>query len=189
MKYILHIATLILTTYSTFSFGQRDTINQLNTKGKKVGYWKQFLDEKCDPTDSANAYFYGYELYDNGTYVWKFHKHEKVADEGVKTYQGKLPEKGKPELLNGTFKTYYTYGLLSEEETFKDGHPLYLNSFLRYKKDPEKIVLRQEFFFDKLYNNIPGTYYYQEYDNGVLNRTYWYYKGKKGWKCYRIKKD
>lgn len=187
MTSILKIALFILTFQSIAIFGQKDTINQLNSKGKKIGYWKVFLDEKCDPTDSINACFYGYELYDNGKYVWKFFKQEKAQEEGVRTYQGKLPEKGKPELLNGTFKSYYSYGLLAQESDYKNGHPLYLNSILRDKKNPETTVFRQVFYFDRLYNNIPGTYYYEEISNNTSIKKYWYYKGKSGWKVYKIK--
>lgn len=180
-------ATITLLLIALISQAQRDSLNQLNSKGKKNGYWIAYVDQYCNPTDSANAYFYGYELYDNGKYVWKFHPQEKSNKEGTMTYQGTLPEKGKPTLIDGTFKSYYTYGLLSEHLVFKAGHPFFWDSYLRYEKDPENIVLRQVFYFDRLYKNIPGTYYYEEHDNGKLSRTYWYYKGKNGWKCYKNK--
>lgn len=43
--------------------GQHDTLNKRNSKGKKNGYWIQYLDSLAYPIDSANSYFYGYDLY------------------------------------------------------------------------------------------------------------------------------
>ena len=77
----LSLVSLFLLVTSSALLGQgsgsvkakKDTLNKYNSKKLKNGYWKVFLDDKVNPTDSLkNAYFYGFELWDNGEYVFKY---------------------------------------------------------------------------------------------------------------------
>lgn len=189
MKKLIFLLTAILQLISSgFLCGQADTLNKLNPSGQKTGYWKVYLNENADPVDNvSSAFFYGIELYDNGERVFKFNKHEWTDAK----FDGTFSTKGKPEAINGTFKWYSNKGYLLISETYKNGHPLYIKSYhvLKDKSDTLSILF-EDLDFTKRYNNIPGTYYYREhdgFDKGFF-REYWFRKGKKGWRVYKIKK-
>ena len=168
--------------------GQEDSLNRLDSKGKKDGYWLQYLDSAAYPTDSANACFYGYNLYDHGQKVFMYSSRNKFYQKYKLIFEGNLPEKGKPKPIAGTFKWYYEKQILNEE-IYKDGKPVFMKSYVYSKRDQINSAFNEVLYFDKLYNNVRGTFYYEEYDNGKLARTYWFYKGRKGWRSYRIKEN
>jgi hypothetical protein len=100
-----------------------------------------------------------------------------------------LPEKGNPKLMEGTFKWFDNKALLIVEETYKNGHPFFFKSCYWDKLDPSIIAYSEVLYFDRRFNNIPGTLYFEELGrNGKLLGSYWYRKGKKRWRSYRIKK-
>lgn len=188
MKKLIFLLTTTLQLISSgFLRGQADTLNKLTSSGQKTGYWKVYLNENADPVDNiSNACFYGIELYDNGERVFKFNTH---AWTGAK-FDGTFPAKGKPEAINGTFKWYDNKGFLQVSETYKNGQPLYIKSYhvLNNKTDNIDHVFEDCDFTIK-YNNIPGTYYYREHALFTDTFTeYWFRKGKKGWRVYKIKK-
>lgn len=184
MKFII---TLLLISFSTLLVGQ-DTLNQLNSKGKKTGYWKVLLNDKVDPVDSLkDAYFYGIELWDNGVDVFKFHKHGSWASEKM-VFSGKFPQKGNPVLIDGTFKWFDDKALITSEEIYKNGKPFFIKSYSWDKEDPKISFFNEVLYFDRLLDNIPGTYYYEEYGyGGELKQKYWFRKGRRGWRVYKIK--
>jgi hypothetical protein len=182
------ITIVLLTSFDLLS-GQTDTLNKLTPSGKKTGYWKVYLNENADPVENiANAYFYGIELYDNGERVFKYNPH-KWTGTSLK-FDGRLPKKGEPEPINGTFLWYNDKGFLQISETYKNGQPLYIKSYhvLNNKSDTVDHVF-EDLDFTIRYNNIPGTYYYREHAlfTGTFTE-YWFRKGKKGWRVYKIKK-
>jgi hypothetical protein len=188
-KLIIFWTTTILLISFNFLVGQTDTLNKFTDKGKKTGYWKVLLNDNANPVDSiASAFFYGLELYDNGERVFKFHKHEWTG--GKMKFDGVVPTKGKPEAINGTFKWFDNKGFLQILETYKDGQPLYIKSYHVLNNKTDTIDhLFEDLDFTVKYDNIPGTYYYREhalYDGTC--REYWFRKGKKGWRVYKIKK-
>lgn len=169
-------------------FGQnKDTLNKLNSKGKKNGYWVQYLDSLGYPTDSSHSYFYGYDLYDNGAKVFRFADRNKLWRKYKLVFDGHFPEKGKPIPIEGTFKWYRGKAQLVNEETYKNGRPFFWKSFNYYKTDSINSSFNEVLYFDILYNNMPGTFLYEEYCDGKLCRKYWFRKGKRGWRSYRIK--
>ena len=183
----IYSLTLIFVLSSSYFFGQNDTLNKFNDSGKKNGYWKVILDNNADPIDSIKkAFFYCYELWDNGERVFECDKHtgyDKIVFDGV------LPEKGKPELINGVFKWYDKNGLLTSEEIYKQGQPFFIKSYNWDKNNSTISTFNEVLYFDKKLNNIPGTYYYEElFDNGRIVKKYWFRKGKRGWRVYKIKK-
>ena len=185
---IIFTITILLASFN-FLVGQTDTLNKLTPSGKKNGYWKVYLNNTADPVDSIEkAFFYGIELYDNGVPVFKYNKH------GWSNYKlkfdGPTPIKGTPELLNGTFKWYNSKGFLQIAETYKNGQPVYIRSYHVLENKADSIDhLFEDLDFTIKYNNIAGTYYYREhalFDNTFTE--YWFRKGKKGWRVYKIKK-
>lgn len=168
---------------------QSDTLNKFNSKGKRNGYWIKYLDDKTNPTDSINSFFYGYELYDNGKKVFTFnHNKDKIAN--TFKFIGTIPSKGNPIKINGIFKWYYLYNgalVLSLEESYKNGSPVIFKSFSSKLKDTA-VYLFEYVDFTKRYNNIPGTNYneiHNSYDDHV--QKYWYYKKKRRWTSHKIK--
>jgi len=167
-------------------FGQADTLNKLNSKGKKTGYWKIYLNDKADPVDNiVDSYFYGFELWDEGEKVFKYFKH-KWGDK--MTFEGPTLTKGSPIPLAGTFKSFDKKGRLIIEETYQNGNPLYIKSFTTsHDKTDNKTYLFEDLDFSKKYNNIPGTFYLEEHfhTTGRLDK-YWFRKGDRGWRSYKI---
>ena len=173
------LTTFIIVTF--LSFSQSDTLNRLNSKGKKTGYWLKYLDDNVQIVDSINSFFYGYEYYDNGTKLFAFEKLWFKKIQAAK-YGEILPKKGHPVLLTGTFR-WFVRGDSAQfvEETYKDGYPLVLKSLSRNLTD-QSIYISELFDYTKTYNNISGSFYVQ------MGRKKWYYmKSKKGWRRFRIK--
>ena len=167
--------------------GQTDSLNRFNDKGKKDGYWIQYLDSLAYPTDSTNSYFWGYELYDNGLRVFRFSDRNPLWKKYRLVFDGHLPSKGRPIQIEGTFKWYANEIQIANEEIYKNGKPFYFKSYNYSKSDPFNSSFNEVLYFDKLYNNTRGTFYYEEYFNGTLGRKYWFRKGRKEWKSFRIK--
>src|SRR5687767_7540573 len=119
MRYVFLIQIVV------FAYGgycQADTLNKLNTLGKKEGYWTEYFDENVLPTDSASSFFYGFQLYDNGVEVYSFSKFKEKKKLKLKS---SLPfsEKGKPIPISGNFSWYSKDSILLFEENFEAGHP------------------------------------------------------------------
>jgi hypothetical protein len=182
-----HAFFIICMLFYLTASAQTDPLNRLNDKVKKDGYWIQYLDSLLYPTDSANAYFVGYDLYDNGIKVFNFGDRPGLWKKDKLVYEGQLPLKGQAKLLDGTFKLYSPEMRIESEEIYKNGKPFYIKSYVYNKKDPVNSSFNEVLYFDRLYNNIPGTFYYEEYLFGKLRTKYWFRKGKRGWKSYRIK--
>jgi hypothetical protein len=176
---------LILSTICGYS--QMDTLNKCNDKKKKTGYWVEYFDNNVIPTDSANSYFYGFQLYDNGYKVYSFGK-LKEKRKLTLIYDSILPKKGHPILVNGVFKWYFKDSTLRLEEKYVAGLPsIYKVYAQRYLTDKSTIVGELADFTRK-YNNIQGTFYHElnflYSDSKIQSR---YYKDGKKWKSHRIK--
>src|SRR6478735_9211771 len=104
----------------------KDTLNKVNAKGKKIGFWVEYLNDYLISTpDSSTAYYYAYNYYENGKLIiWTSaaQYYKKKALYVVSDSQ--KPVKGNPVLLNGNFKFYYKDSL-GLDETYKDGLPVY----------------------------------------------------------------
>ncbi len=169
------------------SYSQSDTLNKLNSSGKKHGYWKVLLNEKVDPVKKIeDACFYGIEYWDNGKPVQKFYKHtwkySKIECDGY------IPPKGKPELISGIFKWLDKDGSLLNDESYRKGQPKLIRSYTTCGKDNPGMHIFEEIVFTKLYNNIPGTFYVEMHvcQKNEPSKKYWFRKGEKGWKSYKI---
>lgn len=165
---------------------QSDTLNQRDSKGRLHGYWKAYLDSQAFPTDSANAYFYGMDLYENGIAVFSYSDRNALWRIYRFEYGGVLPQKGSPIPIEGTFKWFDDRGRLLNIEIYKDGKPLFWESTQYVQKDTVNITFKETLYFDKLYNNEPGSFYFTEAWSDSVPREYWHRKGKKGWRAYRI---
>ncbi|HTL81504.1 MAG TPA: hypothetical protein VL651_07360 [Bacteroidia bacterium] len=178
--------TLFLLLASTPLFSQTDSCNRLNAKGQKIGYWKRFLDENANPTDSANACFYGYEFYDEGKLTYDIFNKDRNGVPYKIVYSDSIPPKGKPVALNGTFRFYRLFEgneQLAFEEYYTDGYATIFNEYLF---GPLSMTVD---FTDK-YQNTPGTFHTTDFvtynvttDTRHKTTCYWYRKVKKKWKA------
>ncbi|MBA3665122.1 MAG: hypothetical protein H0W61_13055 [Bacteroidetes bacterium] len=173
------IITLIISPY--FFIGQNDSLNKFDDKGKKNGYWTRYLNQYLNPTDSSLSSFIAFEYYDHGQKVYVYRK-EKWRTQDSLVYEGILLPVGQPVLITGTFKWYSKqHNTPVVVEDYFHGHP---RSFRLFGAGPDKskLYLVETIDFSRLYNNTPGTNYYEihnPYDNTV--KKYWYYKGKRKW--------
>ncbi|MBK8367897.1 MAG: hypothetical protein IPL10_10875 [Bacteroidetes bacterium] len=174
----------------SFLFGQdiisqSDTLNKFNTKGKKTGYWKVLLDEKINPTKiNGDAHFYCFEFWDEGKNVTQIDKHRWKKNKLI--CDNSLPNKGNPIPISGKFKWFDKKGRLISEEVYENGNPIYFKSYF-IKKSDTTLHINEDIDFTKRYNNIIGTFYFEMHSsNGNTIDKYWYRKGQKGWKAYKI---
>ena len=169
------------------SRGQNDTLNKFNSKGKKQGYWLFYFDNKFKPTDSINGEFIVFDFYDNGkslTFIPKFGKIRfDYALDSLNTDQKTL---GKFKVLNGKINFFEKEKEISFEQSFQQGIPLIFKKYLTYNKycknKPVEIL-----DFTKKYNNQQGTFFYELRScYSETNYKYYFRKGKKKWKAFRI---
>lgn len=187
MKKRIFYTFIFIFALGQYIFSQSDTLNKLNSKGKKTGYWKVLLDNRFIKTNSINdANFYAFELYDNGETVCPFQRVRNKKT--VFRFDGTVPNKGKPEAITGTIKWYDKKNRLSLEDRFENGCPVYKKSFHGPKDKTDTLVrVFEELDFTEKYNGIPGTFSYKVYSLYSDKVTkYWFRKGNKGWRAYKI---
>ena len=133
--------------------------------------------------DKEKARFYGYELYDNGVGVFKFLNSRFKKKGRLKcTLEGDSTKT--PMILSGTFYWYDKKGRLLAEEQYKDGKPFHYKSFKVSRKKPYIEIFSQNLYYNILYKNQIGSFYYEEYKNGKLIWMGHYRIGYKGWEMY-----
>ncbi|MNV05038.1 hypothetical protein D3C71_953610 [compost metagenome] len=177
------IFLLIYVISPLISFGQE--FNKTDPEGKKTGYWKVFLDEKINLTDSLNAYFWAYEFYDDGKIIAQKFKKTSYDKNSTLIFDGIFPAKGNPVALNGVFKWFYNNKgkeELLEEDTYKNGFTLHLKEYAF-----GEIWLHYD--FTRKYNNMEGSCYIINnltylFTTETRRKTtcYWYFKTGKRWK-------
>lgn len=182
-----YIFILLFYFISWISNCQVDSINKLNSKGQKNGYWIIYLDENANPVSNIDSsYFYGFDFWVNGKKVIAFKKHKVVFSK--LTRPELLFQKGRPQAINGTWYWYDQNGLLLNEEKYSNGLPYFFKSYFWDTFNSSISVFNEVLYFYKRYNNIPGTYYYEELGlNGKVRLKCWYRNGWLGWKAYKIK--
>ncbi|HEU4717978.1 MAG TPA: hypothetical protein VFU15_09095 [Bacteroidia bacterium] len=169
-----------------------DTLNRYNIHHKKNGFWVQYLDSVLNPVDSVNAFYYGYEKYDNGDQVFRFFAPWPNKLQGYRfSHEGQSPVKGVPVLLDGTFTWYYASGvnsnLVAEIQVFRNGRPVYFNTYHRTASDTVSFF-NEILYFDRRYNGVDGTFYYEETSNEpgvtpgpIVTYSGYFRKGKHKW--------
>jgi hypothetical protein len=85
--------------------------------------------------------------------------------------------------LNGSVTFYDENNKIVEEHKYENGHAKYFKSF-NYGGDDD-YYWTETYFFDSLYENTEGSYYYKSENNqGVVVSTGWFRDGPKGWQVY-----
>jgi hypothetical protein len=173
--------------------GQTDTLNKFNSKGKKDGYWLQYLDFNLLPTDSLNSYYKGFELYDNGKALYQFKEVKGLKKTKLTTSMKSV--KGFPVLIDGFFKWEYpTDSIPAITKEFKNGHPTIAKYYYPIKLRDTLFNGSMEIVdYTKRYNGIRGSYYYECQRNTKVfmgperYRKRWYYKKRNKWKLRSVK--
>ncbi len=181
---LFRIISLILIVNS--ASGQSDTLNKFNAKGKKIGYWKQYINEKSIEVDSSNSSAYRLVFFDDGELVFKyFNGRWKRRLKCSSNTQNTII--GKPELANGTYAFYDRYGRLVSEEIYKNGFPFNFIAYYYHGNKVREASMKEVIYFDKQFENMGGSYYLEVFDKGnkIIHR-YWYRKGPKGWREYVV---
>jgi hypothetical protein len=182
-------STIIFLLSTLFLPGQRDTLNKFNAKGNRQGYWICYLDNKFKVTDSLKGIYVGFDLYDNGQNLTQLGRQGNLGVEKIIDSLSLNPNKtDKCKLLDGKILFYNKAGDLLNKEVFSQGHPVKFTSYCYYDNHLEsKGDYKEIVDFTKLYNGIKGTYYYESKScmNG-RSVKYYFRKGRKKWKAFRI---
>ena len=186
MKHKISILILIVLTKVTIC--QTDTLNKFNQAGKKHGYWLKYLDLNVNPIDSANSYFYGYELYDNGYKVIGFFK-DKSKKNKVLHYNSVIPTKGRPSPVEGVFKWHNKDTKdIHLIETYSKGNPIKIEYYKKYKREKDTIPRIIECIdYTSKYNQEPLTYSYKFYSSRDKFDLYYFRKVENKWRFHKVK--
>ncbi len=147
-----------------------DTLNKVDTKGRKTGYWVAYLNKNLEPIDSSRSCYYGFELFQNGKAIFKFNDKKWAKNFILKTdaYQS---EPGNPIVLNGIFEWYGTDSLIYNEEIYDYGIPSYYRAY-HYTKEGVN-GFNEILYYDTPYQNELGSFYYEEIsEDRVLTKEY-----------------
>ena len=178
---------------TVFSYGQKDSLNQRDSLGKKDGTWIEYLDAKWKVLkDSSHAVYAAYNYYDHGENTFR------VAFNGVHRLRHKLeyagnnnPQNGRIKILDGEYKWLDKKGRVVTIDSFKNGEHVFVKYFfgeragglLGFKK---KFTGKLGGYYDftKTYKGQPHTYYMETYDKNGIVTHYYTRKGKYGWLAY-----
>ena len=181
--HIFFITTLIVSSLNVRA--QHDSINQLNEKGHKHGYWKVMLSNKIVTTDSIQATYFAYEVYDDGKKIISYRRARFLRKAIVICSRQDLVT-GEITILDGIYK-YYVKDVLVLEEYFRNGYISYAKYYSKNRKTGEYYV-SEWYDFDRRYNNQAGSYYFELAFTPTHIVAYQYRKGKKRWKEYRTER-
>jgi hypothetical protein len=156
------IVTLLIFIFASTAISQTNeiVINRHGDKGKKNGYYIQYLDKNLNPIDSANSYFYGYEYYDCNSPLFKFIKYKKT---NTVIYPDSIQisriTKGRPILLTGFFRILNQNILIAEYYFDTVGIVKYSKYYhAQYSKSKDIMKYGLE---ESIYSNIKEGFIYE----------------------------
>ena len=154
-------------------------INQYDAAGKKHGSWSVYVDSSLCETDSLEASFKAFSEYVHGKNTLSFEcskwKRKLRVDHSKNTSEGKL--------LDGEVSFYNAEDKIVEHHIYSRGKVKYYKSFNYGGEDG--YYWTETYYFDSLYENIQGSYFYESKNNqGLVVSTGWYRDGPKGWQVY-----
>ena len=180
-KITLLISLFILTLCL---YSQNETVNQLDTNGKKDGKWIEYLDSTWKILKDTNqAIYYRYVYYEHGV---------KILPELYCTakkrleYIGDNNQDSKPVALNGEYKWYDKKRRLLSYDCYKDGEHLWGKNYRwgLFNKKLTGTKTHEYYDYTIHYNNQPQSAYYECYDKKGNVRKFHFMKDFKGWAAY-----
>lgn len=156
---------------------QSDTLNRLDIKNRKTGYWTCYLDSNLNLASKDAAVYYAYQYYRNGKKEVPKFVSSKWRKKCKMTFEPFDPtDISQPRLLNGKVQ-YFSEDSLIALEVYDHGRPQYWEErFYDYKKGESMSSIH---YFDSSYNNQPFTYLNYSIDNGVPLSKQYYGRGLK----------
>jgi hypothetical protein len=155
----------------------QDSLNQLDSAGKKNGRWIVYLDKSWkEVKDTNQAYYYDYTYYDNGynVYTMDWGKNWKLVHAGENEQQ-----KGRLKLLNGEYSWIDSKNRTRMVINYKNG--VIVSSKWAY---PAGIGFGT-WDYTKKWRGEAHTYRYCEYNKNGEAIYYWMHKIKPyGWGLY-----
>lgn len=129
MKINRHISLVLGLTLLNF-IGISQTLNQLDSEGKRHGKWLVYLDKNWKRTDdSTKAYFKKYTHYDHGVNIYP------MGPCGKKGYRLEGPAlkkmNGNYEFLDGEYKWFDEKGVVRSIHAFKNGEYIACKEFFK----------------------------------------------------------
>ncbi len=152
-----------------------DTLNRLNSSGKRIGYWIEYVDERLKITKKDKAIFIRYVYYENG---YRTSSAACINFKATLKVDGNQPIKDSVVLMDGIFRIYNRKGKLRVEESYNKGKTKILKSY--YPRTGQVVVLID---YTKPYKNQEWSAHIEEYnrDGSLLLKGYHRKIGKK-WK-------
>ncbi|HXC04132.1 MAG TPA: hypothetical protein VNZ86_05225 [Bacteroidia bacterium] len=188
MKSLLFVL-LFCSGVVTLSFSQQDTLNHLDSKGKKDGIWIEYINSKWKQVqDSSHASYFRYTYYDHGCRVQG--KPRRCKLNHTLEYTGGVQQNKKLKLMDGEYKWLDKKGSVVSIEVFKKGTIISDNYFAWHLFNLDLLgynrkltgKLHEDSDFTKQYNGQPHTWYTQIYDKKGTVQQYYVRKTEKyGW--------
>jgi hypothetical protein len=164
------VLMLLILSISPKHFSQTNfPINKTNDKGKKIGFWLIYLNDRLVPIkDSINYTYKAYNFYYLGTDQSYFSEWKKIK----KTSQLDLKGAGKQPLLEGTFSFYDKNNKLSIRQSYKGGFPTLLEVFAYNRQG--KIKYYETWTYSQALDDQLGSYAYRKFsaDSVLLASTF-----------------
>jgi hypothetical protein len=163
-----------------------DSINKIDSKGRKDGLWVEYIDTLFRSTNKKNATYYWYNRFYNGKGgedIFKNYPRRKWKAVYAKTKGDTL----RP--VDGIFQ-FRKDSATWTEFSFEKGMPIYIKCFGKgydlelptFKMSRTELEAYEIIDYKKLYKNTPGTYYYQF---GTKTKGY-FRNGENGWSFYPV---
>jgi len=121
-------ALLLFLGISSIFYGQKASLNQLDSSGKKHGKWIVYLDYNWkNMNESAMNVFFRYTYYDHGTNIYP------MGTCGGKNYKLEIKanslQKDTVQLLDGEYKWFDSKGRLSSVHVLKKGEYVFCKEY------------------------------------------------------------
>jgi antitoxin component YwqK of YwqJK toxin-antitoxin module len=176
MKQVLSLLFLLGLVESAYS--QTEPLNQLDSVGKKHGYWVEYLDYYWNlAKDSNQAVYYWYLYFDHGQNTATFGKRGKQGWR-FEPASDTVGQKEKPILLDGKYTSWDDKGKLRIEQEWNKGEPVYYKS---YSKTGE---LWMHMNYKEKWNNTPHTYAIYHYKKNGDVKLYYVSESNGKWASY-----
>ena len=166
-------------------------MNRNDLRGKKDGYWLQYLDSNANPTDKQNYKYLGLEYYENGKVLFRFKKFHWKNKALLTVERDTCCSHDK---ICGVFRWFdaKTKQLFAEEKYYC-GNPVYFKEYHYYTRNDSSICgFTETADYSRKFENQIGSFYYEKWFDttqyvGPTRKCYWFRKVKNKWKLQRIR--
>lgn len=164
MNNVKYYILILIFLFAAKIFSQKnDTLNRLNEKGDKIGYWKMYYNINLESVmDTINAKYISFDYYINGK-IFRYTREKKKEGKIKIVYIPKdtLRDNRK---LNGVVSYYDSDKNLAYKDEYSQGLLIKASSY-SYYFDKHYILYKEESIdYSRKYNNTENTYYHEVKD-------------------------